>query len=70
VPPPVVDRWGPGLRVPAIIISPFAKKGFVDYTRTTPRRFWKLIAALNLQPLGDRDATRDLLTAFDFGQKA
>ncbi len=26
------DRWGPGTRIPAIIISPFAKKGVVDHT--------------------------------------
>ena len=29
---PTGDRWGPGTRVPAIIISPFARKGFVDKT--------------------------------------
>ena len=32
VAPPRADRWGPGSRIPAIIISPFAKKGFVDHT--------------------------------------
>ncbi len=32
VAPPKGDRWGPGSRVPAIIVSPFAKKGFVDHT--------------------------------------
>ena len=32
VAPPKADRWGPGSRVPAIIVSPFAKKGFVDHT--------------------------------------
>ncbi len=31
-PVPAGDRWGPGTRVPAIIVSPFAKKGFVDKT--------------------------------------
>ncbi|WP_197745165.1 acid phosphatase [Candidatus Nitrosacidococcus tergens] len=30
--PPKGDRWGPGTRIPAIVISPFAKKGFVDHT--------------------------------------
>lgn len=30
--PPVADRWGPGSRVPAIILSPFARHGFVDHT--------------------------------------
>lgn len=32
VAPPKADRWGPGSRIPAIIVSPFAKKGFVDHT--------------------------------------
>jgi acid phosphatase len=32
VPPPKGDRWGPGSRVPALIVSPFAKRGFVDHT--------------------------------------
>ena len=32
VAPPKGDRWGPGTRIPAIIISPMAKKGFVDHT--------------------------------------
>jgi acid phosphatase len=31
-PVPVGDEWGPGTRIPALIISPFAKKGFVDKT--------------------------------------
>jgi acid phosphatase len=31
--PPKADRWGPGTRIPAIIISPFAKKGYVDHTQ-------------------------------------
>ncbi|TIU91930.1 MAG: acid phosphatase, partial [Mesorhizobium sp.] len=30
--PPKGDRWGPGTRIPAIIISPFAKHGYVDHT--------------------------------------
>ena len=33
VAPPKADRWGPGNRVPALIISPFAKQGFVDHTQ-------------------------------------
>jgi phospholipase C len=32
VAPPKADRWGPGSRIPAVIVSPFAKKGFVDHT--------------------------------------
>ncbi|WP_206956357.1 acid phosphatase [Trinickia acidisoli] len=32
VAPPKGDRWGPGSRIPALVIAPFAKKGFVDHT--------------------------------------
>jgi phospholipase C len=32
VAPPKGDRWGPGSRIPAFIVSPFAKRGFVDHT--------------------------------------
>ncbi len=32
VAPPKGDRWGPGTRIPEIIISPFARRGFVDHT--------------------------------------
>ena len=29
---PKGDRWGPGTRIPTIIVSPFAKNGYVDHT--------------------------------------
>jgi len=32
VAPPKGDRWGPGTRIPALVVSPFAKKGHVDHT--------------------------------------
>jgi acid phosphatase len=30
---PKGDRWGPGTRIPALIVSPLAKRGFVDKTQ-------------------------------------
>ncbi len=68
VPPPVEDRWGPGIRVPAIVISPFARKHFVDHTQYETVSILKLIEERwGLPPLSDRDADAgDLLTAFDF----
>jgi phospholipase C len=33
VAPPKADRWGPATRVPAIIVSPFAKTGHIDHTQ-------------------------------------
>jgi acid phosphatase len=32
VAPPKADRWGPGSRIPALLVSPFAKKGHVEHT--------------------------------------
>jgi acid phosphatase len=49
VAPPKADRWGPGTRIPALIVSPYAKRGVVDHTEydtTSILRFittrWKL----------------------------
>jgi phospholipase C len=67
VAPPVVDRWGPGTRVPAIIISPFAKKGFVDHTQYDTTSILRFIEKRwHLQALGTRDLhASDLSNAFD-----
>jgi phospholipase C len=67
VAPPKVDKWGPGTRVPTIVISPFAKRGFVDHTQydttsilSTIERRW------NLAPLATRDAkAAPLVNALD-----
>jgi acid phosphatase len=72
VAPPQIDRWGPGTRVPAIVISPFAKKGFVDPTIYDTTAILKLIEQrFDLPPVGDRDARADgLSNAFDFAAGA
>ena len=57
VAPPVIDRWGPGTRVPGIIISPLAKKGFVDHTQYETVSVLKTIEERwGLAALGTRDA--------------
>src|SRR5262249_6351175 len=47
VPPPSGpgwgDRWGPGSRVPAIVVSPFARRGFIDSTPYDTTSIIKLI---------------------------
>jgi len=50
------------------VISPFARKGFVDQTTYDTASILKLIEErFGLQPLGDRDARADgLSNAFDF----
>jgi phospholipase C len=68
VAPPVVDRWGPGSRVPTILISPLARKGFVDHTLYDTTSILKLIELrYDLKPLSSRDAAvGGLLDAFAF----
>jgi len=41
--PPTVDRNGYGLRVPAIVISPYAKKGYIDHQTLSFDAFNKFI---------------------------
>jgi phospholipase C len=68
VAPPVIDRWGPGCRIPAIIISPFAKKGFVDHTQYETVSILAFIEhRWDLKPLTARDKNANPLRgAFDF----
>jgi acid phosphatase len=65
VAPPKADRWGPGTRIPAIIVSPFAKKGFVDNTLYDTTSILKLITRrFELTPLaGVRTNVGDLTNA-------
>jgi phospholipase C len=68
VAPPVIDpKWGPGTRVPAIIISPFAKKGFVDHTQYETLSILSFIEKRwGLDPLSTRDENANPLeNAFD-----
>ncbi len=61
--PPKIDRWGPGTRVPAIVISPFARKAFVDHTAYDTTSILKTIELrFGLPPLGERDAKAKPLT--------
>lgn len=56
VAPPVIDRWGPGSRIPAIIIGPFAKKGYVDHTQYETVSILSFIERRwGIAPLAERD---------------
>jgi acid phosphatase len=51
-PVPQGDRWGPGSRIPAIIISPYARKGFVDHTQYDTGSILRFLTRrFDLQPL-------------------
>jgi phospholipase C len=68
VPPPAVDRYGDGFRVPALLVSPFAKKGFVDHQT---HDFTSVLAFIeknwDVPPLAQRDRRAgNMMEAFDF----
>ena len=65
VAPPKKDRWGPGTRVPTIVITPFARRGYVDHTEYDTTSILRLIEERwNLEPLSDRDRNAgDMLNA-------
>jgi phospholipase C len=70
VAPPTIDRWGPGTRVPTLVISPLAKHGYVDHNRYDTTSILALIEhRWGLAPLSARDAAaNDMRNAFDFSQ--
>jgi acid phosphatase len=81
VAPPKGDLLGPGTRIPAIIVSPFAKAGTVDHTQydsaSTLRLITRRFGLTPLPGLAKRDqalianggtAMGDLTNALTFGQ--
>ena len=70
-PPPAIDSMGPGFRVPLIVVSPYAKRGYVSHVQYETASMITFIEKnFNLPNLGNRDATATNLTdCFDFTQK-
>jgi phospholipase C len=70
VPPPQVDGFGFGIRVPLLVISPYAKRGFVTHELgefSSVLRFIEDNWGLSQLTHRDREAT-PLSSAFDFTQ--
>jgi phospholipase C len=71
VPPPQVDDFGFGIRVPLLLISPYARSGYVDHTLgefSSVLRFIEDNWGLSPLTARDRDA-QNLSEAFDFTQE-
>lgn len=68
VAPPQVDAFGYGFRVPCLIISPYARQGFVDHVVNDHTSILKFVETqYSLNPLSTRDAlANNLSEAFDF----
>lgn len=70
VKPQQIDGYGLGFRVPLIVISPYAKKGYIDHTQyefSSMLRFAE--DTLGLQTLTGRDhSANNMMGTFDFSQ--
>lgn len=66
VPPPRRDDWGPGVRVPTLILSPLAQKHHVDHTPYDTLSILKTLELrFALEALNERDAgANSLVCAF------
>ncbi|MBI1779631.1 MAG: acid phosphatase [Proteobacteria bacterium] len=65
VAPPKADKWGPGSRVPTLIIGPMVKKGFVDHSVYETTSILTFIEKKHgLEPLATRDRDAPNLTGF------
>ena len=71
VAPPSPDAYGCGTRVPAMLIGPWARRGYIDHRISDTTSVLALIEArFGLEPLQQRDAhAYNLLDGLDFGQK-
>jgi phospholipase C len=71
VPPPQLDQFGLGPRVPLLIISPFSKPGYIPHTVYDHSSILKFIETrYHLPPLTSRDGTAsNMVDSFDFSQQ-
>lgn len=71
VPPPAVDQYGYGIRVPGLVISPYAKQNFVDHNTYSFESWLRIVEErFGVQPMTARDTdAADMLSAFDFTQR-
>jgi phospholipase C len=71
VPPPKIDREGYGIRVPALVIGPYVKQGFIDHDVHSFDAWLHLLEErFGMSPMTARDENADdMLECFDFNQK-
>lgn len=70
VPPPQIDQFGLGPRVGFLIISPYARRGYISHTQYEASSILKFMEeTFGIPSLGLRDATaNDPMDSFDFSQ--
>jgi len=70
VTPPVVDQYGLGIRVPCMVISPYARQGYVDHKTYSFESWLKIVEErFGVMPMTARDNhADDMYDSFDFTQ--
>ncbi len=70
VPAPDINGLGAGVRIPLVVISPYAKEGYISHQYYTPSSLLHFIEYnWNLPPLGELDAMANLpLDFFNFSE--
>jgi phospholipase C len=71
VPPPSLDQFGLGPRVPLLIISPYSRRGYISHTNYEFSSFLAFVEKrFGLPALTKRDqAANNMLDSFDFDQR-
>ena len=71
VDPPKVDQYGLGIRVPGLVISPYARQGYVDHKTYSFESWLKIVEErFGVTPMTGRDNTaNDMIDSFDFTQQ-
>ena len=71
VPPPQIDQYGLGIRVPGLVISPYSKEGYIDHNIYSFESWLKIVEErFGVNPMTARDTNaRDMIDSFDFTQQ-
>jgi phospholipase C len=71
VPPPKIDYYGLGIRVPGLVISPYAKQGYIDHEVYSFESWLRIVEErFGIYPMTARDTDAlDMMAAFDFTQQ-
>jgi len=70
VPPPKIDQYGLGIRVPGLVVSPYARENYIDHNTYSFESWLKIVEErFNVHPMTARDTdAKDMIEAFDFAQ--
>ncbi|HTT61911.1 MAG TPA: alkaline phosphatase family protein [Bryobacteraceae bacterium] len=69
--PPPADKYGLGIRVPGLVISPYARQGYVDHKTYSFESWLRIVEErFGVVPMTARDdSANDMSDAFDFTQE-